>query len=50
MRSSALDDAGVREVEYLDLAEGGHGFTRVEDEQAWYDALVSFLAKHDPPG
>lgn len=45
---NALTSAGVREVEYLDLAKAGHGFVRVEDEQAWYDALVAFLAKHNP--
>jgi dipeptidyl aminopeptidase/acylaminoacyl peptidase len=45
---NALQDAGARHVQYLDLEEAGHGFSRSEDEQAWYDALLGFLARHNP--
>ncbi|MEL1250736.1 alpha/beta hydrolase family protein [Aurantiacibacter gilvus] len=41
------DDAEV-ELETLSLEESGHGFTSDEDRQAWYDALVDFLARHNP--
>lgn len=31
------------------LLEGeGHGFTEIANEQAWYDALVTFLEAHNP--
>lgn len=36
------------ELETLSLPESGHGFASPEDEQAWYDALVDFLARHNP--
>ena len=35
--------------ETLVLPESGHGFSSEEDELAWYDALVDFLARHNPP-
>lgn len=35
-------------LETLSLPESGHGFAGAEDEQAWYDALVDFLARHNP--
>ncbi len=35
-------------LETLVLPESGHGFSGVEDEQAWFDALVAFLARHNP--
>ena len=46
---NALQEAGARQVQYLELEEVAHGFSRTEDEQAWYDALVGFLARHNPP-
>ncbi len=27
----------------------GHGFSNTENEKKWYDALVAFLLKHNPP-
>ena len=27
----------------------GHGFADPANEQAWYDALLGFLAEHNPP-
>jgi hypothetical protein len=47
---NALQRARTREVSYLELEEAAHGFAKVEDEQAWYDALVGFLERHNPPG
>jgi len=33
------------------MIEGeGHSFSKAENEQKWYDALVEFLAEHNPPG
>lgn len=45
---TALNKAGVRGAEFLELEDSGHGFASAEDEQAWYDALVAFLARHNP--
>ncbi len=39
--------AGV-ELETLSFEEAGHGFDKPEDEQAYYDAVVDFLARHNP--
>lgn len=35
-------------LETLVLAESGHGFWNPEDEQAYYDAVLAFLARHNP--
>jgi dipeptidyl aminopeptidase/acylaminoacyl peptidase len=34
--------------ETLLLEDSGHSFAHEEDEQAWYDRLLAFLAKHNP--
>ena len=39
--------AGV-EIETLSFPEAGHGFDKPQDEQAYYDAVVDFLARHNP--
>lgn len=39
---------GAPHVEELVLEKAGHSFVRAEDEQAWYDRLLAFLAKHNP--
>jgi dipeptidyl aminopeptidase/acylaminoacyl peptidase len=44
----ALDKGGVKDAEYLVLENSGHSFATVEDEQAWYDALLAFLDRHNP--
>ncbi len=36
------------EVDYLVIKDEGHSFSKPENEQAWYDALEAFLAKHNP--
>ncbi|MDE1467959.1 alpha/beta hydrolase family protein [Aurantiacibacter sp. D1-12] len=36
------------EIETLVLEDSGHGFWNKEDEQAYYDALLDFLARHNP--
>lgn len=36
-----------RPIEILEL-DDGHSFTETKNEQAWYDALEAFLAKHNP--
>ncbi|WP_340589298.1 alpha/beta hydrolase family protein [Erythrobacter alti] len=41
------DNAGI-ELETLALEDSGHGFYNPEDEQAYYDAIVDFLARHNP--
>lgn len=46
---NALQNAGVRQAQYLEIEEAGHGFFEPEQEQEWYDALVAFLARHNPP-
>ena len=45
----ALKKAKVPDAEFVIFDEQGHGFDKPEDEQRWYDALVAFLAKHNPP-
>ncbi|RJY08081.1 S9 family peptidase [Aurantiacibacter aquimixticola] len=35
-------------IETLVLEDSGHGFWNPEDEQAYYDAVVSFLDRHNP--
>jgi dipeptidyl aminopeptidase/acylaminoacyl peptidase len=45
---NAIERAHVADAELLVLEDSGHGFATAEDEQAWYDALVAFLAKHNP--
>lgn len=35
-------------IETLALEESGHGFWNSEDEQAYYDALLDFLDRHNP--
>jgi dipeptidyl aminopeptidase/acylaminoacyl peptidase len=45
---SALRRAGNEGAEFVALEKSGHGFASPEDEQAWYDALVGFLARHNP--
>ena len=32
----------------LVIEDEGHSFSSPENEQAWYDALIGFLAKHNP--
>ena len=39
--------AKVKPVELL-LEGEGHSFTQPANEKAWYDALLAFLAKHNP--
>jgi len=41
--------ARVRDAQFVVLGESGHGFASPADEQAWYDALIGFLARHNPP-
>ncbi|WP_164931307.1 S9 family peptidase [Erythrobacter sp. HKB08] len=36
------------EVTELVIEDEGHSFSKPENEKAWYDALVAFLAKHNP--
>ena len=45
---NAINRAHVENAEFIVLADSGHGFDTVADEQAWYDALLAFLAKHNP--
>ncbi len=33
----------------LVIEDEGHGFSKAENEKAWYDALVAFLQEHNPP-
>ncbi len=35
-------------LELLVIEDEGHSFSKAESEQAWYDALEAFLAKHNP--
>jgi dipeptidyl aminopeptidase/acylaminoacyl peptidase len=44
---TALLKAGNTNAQYLVLADAVHGFPEAKDEQAWYDALVGFLARND---
>nr|WP_137678012.1 S9 family peptidase [Parerythrobacter lutipelagi] len=36
------------DVEYLVIEDEGHSFTKWQNEKAWYDALLAFLAEHNP--
>ena len=47
LMTSRAKGAGVT-LETLELPESGHSFSSEEDELAWYDALVDFLARHNP--
>ncbi len=46
---SAMEKAAVPDGEFLVFEKSGHAFSSAEDEQAWYDALLAFLARHNPP-
>ena len=46
----ALTKARAANVQYLVLQQSAHGFADPKEEQAWFDALVAFLAKNDPAG
>lgn len=46
---NAINRAHVADAEFVVLRDSGHGFATAEDQQKWYDALVAFLAKHNPP-
>ncbi|WP_299324450.1 alpha/beta fold hydrolase [Parasphingopyxis sp.] len=41
------EDADI-ELETLTFPESGHGFNSAADETAYYDAVVDFLARHNP--
>lgn len=43
----ALEKA-EKNFETLVIEDEGHSFSKAESEQAWYDALEAFLAKHNP--
>ncbi|HEU4650350.1 MAG TPA: alpha/beta fold hydrolase [Croceibacterium sp.] len=45
---NAIERARVAGAEFVVLEDAGHGFSTAEDEQKWYDALLAFLAKHNP--
>ena len=45
---NAMNRAHVANAEFVVLEDSGHGFDTAEDEQKWYDALLAFLAKHNP--
>ncbi len=44
---SRAERAGV-DIETLTFEDTGHGFTTPETEQAYYDAILDFLARHNP--
>ena len=44
----ALQDAG-QEPEWLTFSEEGHGWRKVENQQAFAQRMVSFLARHLGP-
>ncbi len=46
---NAVQKAGVSGAEFVELKDAGHGFTNAADETAWFDALIGFLAKNNPP-
>ncbi|MGX7895752.1 alpha/beta hydrolase family protein [Tsuneonella sp. HG222] len=46
----AMQEAGNANAQYLILDKSGHNFASPEDEKAWYDALLKFLARHNPAG
>ncbi len=45
---SAMQKARVPDAEFLVFDNAGHGFGNTADEQAWYDALLAFLARNNP--
>ncbi len=45
----AIGRARVDGAEFVVLDNSGHGFATPQDEQTWYDALLAFLARHNPP-
>ena len=45
--SKAARKAPVPPTELV-IEDEGHSFSKPENEQAWYDALVAFLAEHNP--
>ncbi|GAA4643416.1 S9 family peptidase [Pontixanthobacter gangjinensis] len=47
MMSDAAKTAEV-DITELVLDDAGHSFSKVEDEQKWYDALIAFLARTNP--
>ena len=44
----AAERAGVP-LELLSIPGEGHGFSKPENEQKWYEYLESFLLRHNPP-
>jgi dipeptidyl aminopeptidase/acylaminoacyl peptidase len=46
---NALKDAGVRDVEYLELPFGGHSLDHQESRLAFFDAMERFLVRHLNP-
>jgi dipeptidyl aminopeptidase/acylaminoacyl peptidase len=46
---NAIDRAHVHGAEYVTLENAGHGFSTAADEQKWYDSLLAFLARYNPP-
>ena len=46
---NAMQRAQAVDAEFVVLEDSGHGFATAKDEQTWYDALVAFLGKHNPP-
>jgi dipeptidyl aminopeptidase/acylaminoacyl peptidase len=45
---AAAEDSGVA-IETKVYEDEGHGFSKRENEQDWYDRLEAFLRKHNPP-
>jgi dipeptidyl aminopeptidase/acylaminoacyl peptidase len=39
-----------KQIETVVFPGEGHGFSKPENEQKWYEALDAFLAKHNPAG
>ena len=46
---NAMQRAQVADAVFVVLDDAGHGFATAKDEQTWYDALVAFLGKYNPP-
>lgn len=44
---NSAKEAGIP-IETLSFPEAGHGFSRPEDEQRWYETLGAFLQRHNP--
>ncbi|WP_379551060.1 alpha/beta hydrolase family protein [Qipengyuania sp. DGS5-3] len=44
----ATKKAAIQPTELV-IEDEGHSFSKPENEQKWYDALVTFLAEHNPP-